>query len=266
MLSLIARRTRSVTGFNEKLGTARIGLCPEGNGNRATNRGQVEVVKNHKGHDPDGDAVDVLSAATSRLSDGGKPGISPRERSGRKLRSSVRIKVMEPSRNKIEKESSSAAATMPAAARQNPLHHKRQAAVEDEVAGHPTKVQKVDIGLLAPGWTRGSFGYMNQKRRSWISPTRKIEFKYSKDAHLFESLRKKFGSDEVEAWLEYTKIKHSLKQAREVINATHYDEGFDVCLVRKKNKDETILLQGGTLKHSIETKKDVLAGSLQLVR
>lgn len=137
MLSLIARRTRSVTGFNEKLGTDRIGLCPEGNGNRATKRGQVEVVKNYKVHDPDGNAVDVLSAATKRLSGGGKPGISPRERSGRKLRSSARIKAIETSRNKIAQESGSAAVTMPEAAGQNSLHHKRKASVEVEVAGHP---------------------------------------------------------------------------------------------------------------------------------
>ena len=55
--------------------------------------------------------------------------------------------------------------------------------------------------------------------------------RYRIDAELFESLRKEYGEDEVDAWIEYTKIKHSQKKAREVECADRYDN-HDVTVIR----------------------------------
>lgn len=90
-----------------------------------------------------------------------------------------------------------------------------------------------------PGWDVGYFSTRNTRRVCWISPTRKIKFKYRQDAALFESMRKKFGSEEIQAWVQYTKMKHSLKQRREVLDARRYDHDLDVSLVRKNSEEDT---------------------------
>ena len=54
--------------------------------------------------------------------------------------------------------------------------------------------------MLANHWTRGE--YRSRKASTWITPIRKIEFKYKKDAFLFEDLRLENGGDEVKAWIE----------------------------------------------------------------
>ena len=47
--------------------------------------------------------------------------------------------------------------------------------------------------------------------------------RYRKDALIFESLRKKYGTDEIQAWVEYTKIKYSNNEPRDVIECRKYD-------------------------------------------
>ena len=60
-------------------------------------------------------------------------------------------------------------------------------------------------------------------------------YRYRIDAELFESLRKEYGEDEVDAWIEYTKIKHAEKKARAVENAEEYDDHADVTVIRKNH-------------------------------
>ena len=50
-----------------------------------------------------------------------------------------------------------------------------------------------------------------------------LSFRYRKDAVFFESLRQKHGTDEIQAWVEYTKYKSSLKEPRYVIECDKYD-------------------------------------------
>ena len=77
-----------------------------------------------------------------------------------------------------------------------------------------------------PGWTyniRSNSGGIN--RCHWISPTRKIEFKWRGAAVEFENLRLQFGTDEVRAWHEYSKIKD---YTRSVVSPGQYDDGANL--------------------------------------
>jgi len=62
------------------------------------------------------------------------------------------------------------------------------------------------------------------------------------DAQLFESLRQKHGDDEMVAWMEYTKIKHSKRSSRNVLNPEQYDVGPAMSDIRtfRKNADTEI--------------------------
>ena len=55
----------------------------------------------------------------------------------------------------------------------------------------------------------------------WLSPTRSIEFMRYPVACEFETLRSKYGSDEVRAWDEYRKMKVGKKKY--VVNPSDYD-------------------------------------------
>eukprot|EP00804_Cyclotella_cryptica_P020164 CCRYP_014920-RB/>CCRYP_014920-RB protein AED:0.18 eAED:0.21 QI:257/0/0/1/0/0/4/0/852 len=116
---------------------------------------------------------------------------------------------------------------------------KRKTSVSEEVANVPSNGHKIENNTPGNGWDLGNYIKGSKTTPCWISPSRKIKFKYRKDAVLFESLRKKFGSNEVQAWVEYTKIKHSLKQRREVLDVRQYDINLDVSLVRKNNEEDT---------------------------
>jgi hypothetical protein len=90
---------------------------------------------------------------------------------------------------------------------------------------------------IAPGWGVDVEIQSSGKRLTrWVSPTRKIRFRYRSDAELFESLRQDHGVDEVQAWLEYTKIMHSRKRAREVVDANQFDDDYDVTIYRKNTE------------------------------
>ena len=74
-----------------------------------------------------------------------------------------------------------------------------------------SKKTKSDIVTeLSNGWTRGKFTYKkgSETRFTWISPGRKIEFKYSKDAMMFDTLLQTNGRDEVKAWIEVCNINY----------------------------------------------------------
>ena len=58
---------------------------------------------------------------------------------------------------------------------------------------------------------------------SWVSPNRKISFKYRVDAVEFEKLRIKFVTDEVQAWIEYTRQRSAKKMDRRVLDEKAYD-------------------------------------------
>ena len=60
-----------------------------------------------------------------------------------------------------------------------------------------------------------------RNRMHWISPTRKIEFRKRPEACQFESLRQKWGSDEVKAWEEYRSVKTG--DDTKVVNPQQYD-------------------------------------------
>ena len=77
--------------------------------------------------------------------------------------------------------------------------------LEQEEEPDPSDKPTYEVAtMLGDGWTRGSFTYKkgSKPRMSWISPIRKIEFKYRKDALLFEALCQTNGKDEVKAWSE----------------------------------------------------------------
>ena len=50
-----------------------------------------------------------------------------------------------------------------------------------------------------------------------------VVFRYRQDAVFFETLRQKHGTDEIKAWVEYTKYKSSMKERREVIECNQFD-------------------------------------------
>jgi len=59
-------------------------------------------------------------------------------------------------------------------------------------------------------------------RCHWISPTRKIEFRRFKPACTFEKLRKEFGADEIQAWVQYRKMTAGSDTL--VVSPFQYDE------------------------------------------
>ena len=73
--------------------------------------------------------------------------------------------------------------------------------------------------LLGTQWRQRG----KNNRRCWVSPTRHIKFKVLDDAVLFEDLRKKFGEDEVNAWVEFSKLKIGRQLPRKVITASRHD-------------------------------------------
>lgn len=62
--------------------------------------------------------------------------------------------------------------------------------------------------------------------------------RYRVDAQLFESLRKKYGKDEIQAWIEYTKIKHDERKSREVENPEQFDDNREDTNVLRMNHDK----------------------------
>ena len=79
--------------------------------------------------------------------------------------------------------------------------------------------------LIAPGadWSRSG---ENTAFPMWISPSRKIEFQILEDAAVFEGMRKKFGADEIQAWIEFTKLKQARGAKRCVVNASQHDHVY----------------------------------------
>ena len=71
---------------------------------------------------------------------------------------------------------------------------------------HPTTTTQTDNRSIppGPGWT---VVHDESFCRTWISPTRKIQFSNLREAFQFEELRKHFGNDEDMAWEEYYTLK-----------------------------------------------------------
>ena len=84
------------------------------------------------------------------------------------------------------------------------------------------------------GWTKSTFFSGRWKISSWTSPSRKIKFRRQVDAFAFEGLRKKFGADEAQAWVEYTKLKKAHKMNRNVVNPKQYDTLHGSCVEFKR--------------------------------
>ena len=102
----------------------------------------------------------------------------------------------------------------------SPYKAKRQHPASNGKVLQPRKTPKLSPG---PGWeakmVRLSHG---PNSCHWISPTRKIEFRYNKPACKFEELRKKFGADEVQAWKEYRRTNPCPGQT--VVSPQKYDD------------------------------------------
>jgi hypothetical protein len=107
---------------------------------------------------------------------------------------------------------------------------RRQARVPKEVTNKSRELKQEALSSTrnprtnppAPGWkskyveeTEGNFAH------HWISPTRNIEFLRPKQARELESLRSKHGSDEIQAWEEFRKMKRG--QDTRVVNPCQYD-------------------------------------------
>ena len=73
------------------------------------------------------------------------------------------------------------------------------------------------------GWIKKLIFFGERKMPAWVSPSRKIPFKYRVDAVEFEKLRMEFGTDEVQAWIEYTRQRRARDMDRRVFNEEAYD-------------------------------------------
>ena len=131
---------------------------------------------------------------------------------------------------------------------------------------------------IGPGWN-----YEKKVRKTkilglWISPTRKMAFMWDlrtsccvsdlnfftlswsivfrnrKDAEIFETLRQKHGTDEIQAWVEYTKFKTSKNERREVVACNQYDL-IDGASVGRWSEDEYKRWLQGLLKFGKNYKK-----------
>ena len=120
----------------------------------------------------------------------------------------------------------------------------RQRRAPTKVTSKPWELKQVAAGRTqkqrsdrpSPEWrfeyveeSKGHFAY------HWLSPTRSIEFMRPKQAHEFETLRSKYGSDEILAWKHYRKL--NCGRDTRVVTPHHYDlpdserkiKNFDTC-------------------------------------
>ena len=79
--------------------------------------------------------------------------------------------------------------------------------------GQITKVEPtlIEKALPGPRWTHKLVEKNGQTRCRWSSPRRAIKFKKWEAACEFEELRKTFGPDEMEAWVEYRRATAGAK-------------------------------------------------------
>ncbi|KAL3822157.1 LOW QUALITY PROTEIN: hypothetical protein ACHAXA_011702, partial [Cyclostephanos tholiformis] len=74
-----------------------------------------------------------------------------------------------------------------------------------------------------PDWTSKVVKDSRQNRTHWLSPIRRIEFKWYKQACVFEEMRKMYDNDEVRAWTEFRRVTAGVEQVM-VVDPFQYDE------------------------------------------
>jgi hypothetical protein len=91
-----------------------------------------------------------------------------------------------------------------------------------------------------PGWKPKKVKETNQFVTHWISPTRQIVFRRRRAACNFESLRREFGTDEVEAWEVFRKQYYSKAKGHPafVVSPQDYDAPSNNASVHQSNVQE----------------------------
>ena len=151
----------------------------------------------------------------------------------------TRVKIEDlPDKQSFEREDSTSTSTRSATAKSSAKKRKdppeagiHKASKYEVVVGKNSAHYNAydDSSLPTPEWKIGSYVSKTKRHPVFISPTRKIPFKRRDDAFLFESLRRRLGTDEIASWEEYTRIKSSgpdkkeRYKGRQVINGTKYD-------------------------------------------
>jgi hypothetical protein len=145
-----------------------------------------------------------------------------------------------PRRNRTSREVmeqvTSSTAVVPKKASAAPRAKRKAEEMEQDTTAKPEPVES-SRELPGKGWSRGTFTIKGRPRKSWISPTWKIQFKYRTDAVTFEELRKKHKKDEIKAWMEYTTMKHAQRKIRDVIDPYQVDKEMGVNSQLLKNEN-----------------------------